>query len=182
MELKHCSLNLDDFPALAAYVKSLNADNINILRYKPSPAEPYEKAALNREEFYRLAAMIKRVRGLTVKTDSAYSTLLVYLNQGKVSTNCCGCGAGRTFVTVTADGGFKPCSHLQRTHQSGSLSGYLDSLALRSFLAGEILAGDCSSCDYQDVCGGCRAICHSVAGDMFAGETDCPAFKECIYV
>lgn len=174
--------NLDDFPAMAAYVKSLNADNINILRYKPSPAEPYEKVALDQDEFYRLVAMIRQVRGLTVKTDSAYSNLLVYLNHGRVSANSCGCGAGKTFVAITADGEFKPCSHLQLTHRADSLSNYLDSLLLKSFLTGEVSDGDCGSCSYQDVCGGCRAICHSVTGDMFAGESDCPAFKECMYV
>ncbi len=169
--------NLDDFPAVVSYVKSLGADNINVLRYKPSPVESYEKAALNREEFYRLAAMIKQVRGLTVKTDSAYSNLLVYLNHGRVSANSCGCGAGRTFAAVTAEGQFKPCSHLQLTHTAGSLGDYLESRELREFLTARVQTQDCGVCSYQNVCGGCRAICHNVTGDLFAGETDCPAFK-----
>jgi pyrroloquinoline quinone biosynthesis protein E len=172
--------NVDDFEALVDLAKQYKAENINVLRYKPSPKEDYTKESLDRNEFLALAGKMKQVRGLKVKTDSAYSNLLIHINNRKVSRNTCGCGAGKTFMAISPDGCFKPCSHLSLSDTCKTITDYwMDSpgvMALRELMF-EKEPGSCGSCIFEDICGGCRAICERLYGDITQGEHNCPTYK-----
>ncbi|WP_163219046.1 radical SAM/SPASM domain-containing protein [Bacteroides sp. 224] len=172
--------NLADFEQLVALAKHYRAGNINILRYKPSLGEVYANEALNKDEFFLLVDKIKQVRGIQIKTDSAYSHLLLYLNNGKVSAHTCGCGAGRTFMAISPDGTMKPCSHLQVGSHSDSIAGYWNhSESLHAFrnLSYRDAPNHCGSCTFVHQCGGCRAICERAYHNHPAGETSCPVYK-----
>ncbi|WP_141228297.1 radical SAM protein [Anaeromicrobium sediminis] len=107
--------SLDTFFKTVEYAKKMGVKNINLLRYKPSPTEDYEDYALSGDEFYKLAEWIKQVKGIKVKVDSAYSNLLIYLNNGRVNKERSGCMAGKSFIAIHADGSFKPYSHTKGT-------------------------------------------------------------------
>ena len=171
--------NLADFEDMAELVKTLGAGNLNILRYKPSPAEEYAAQALSRDEHQLLADKIRRVRGLTVKLDSAYSFLLCGLYGEEIPEGFSGCGAGRRFFAVSADGRFHGCSHCEESEPGGDIRRFWRQSPLleRFRRTEETVEGDCAVCSYRDACRGCRAICMRQYGNFHAGEQNCPAFE-----
>ena len=171
--------NLADFEDMADMVKTLGAGNLNILRYKPSPVEEYAAQALSSEEYQLLAAKIRRVRGLTVKVDSAYSMLLCTLHGGAIPEGFSGCGAGRRFFAVSAGGRFHGCSHCEESEPGGNIQRFWRQSPLleRFRRTEETVDGDCAVCLYRDGCRGCRAICARQYGNFDAGEQNCPAFQ-----
>lgn len=173
--------NLPDFEALVELAKQYKAENINILRYKPSPNEDYKKENLDPNDFLTLTRKIKQVKGIKLKTDSAYSNLLIHINQGKVSKNTCGCGAGKTFMAVSPDSCFKPCSHVSlRDDKNKTITGYWmnspDVTTLRN-IEFKNEPDTCGSCIFENLCGGCRAICERIYGNIAQGEQNCPTYK-----
>lgn len=171
--------NLSGFGDLVAFAAGLGADNVNILRYKPSGLEGFDDVALSPAQSLTLAGAIGRARGVKIKVDSAYSQLLCLLHGEGVDEEQCGCGAGRTFVAVTPEGAFKPCSHLRMETASESLATYAKSADLAAFLEAAGQLDDlCGSCLHGKRCGGCRAICERRYGRLDAGERECAGYVQ----
>lgn len=171
--------NLDGFAGMLALARSLGADNLNVLRYKPSPAEDYHAQALDAAGFFLLAAKIREglAKGVRIKLDSAWSPLLLYINHGRTNPENHGCAAGRSFIAVLPDGRFKPCSHLDMAEQATGIADFCASKTLRDFRERQIngiSGGDCGTCPHIPLCGGCRAICEKTGAGLFSGETACP--------
>ena len=154
-------------------MKSYNVDNINILRYKPSANETYEENRLSADKMALLFKIIKNTRSIRLKTDSAFGKLLCHLNQ-RVSFMS-GCGAGRRFLALDADGFYRPCSHVNMKERADNLyqlwyqSKYLD--MFRSI--GDKIGEPCAQCDYLLGCYGCRAVVLGQGGDFFDGDKEC---------
>lgn len=165
--------NIDDFPDFIKKMKSYNVDNINILRYKPSANETYEENRLSADKMALLFKIIKNTRSIRLKTDSAFGKLLCHLNQ-RVSFMS-GCGAGRRFLALDADGFYRPCSHVNMKERADNLyqlwyqSKYLD--MFRSI--GDKIGEPCAQCDYLLGCYGCRAVVLGQGGDFFDGDKEC---------
>ncbi|MCM1991414.1 radical SAM/SPASM domain-containing protein [Oceanirhabdus seepicola] len=170
--------SLSTFLETVEYAKKKGAKNINILRYKPSPTENYRDYVLSSEEFYQLAKWIKQVKGIKIKVDSAYSNLLIYLNNGRVNKERAGCMAGKSFIAISSDGSFKPCSHLKVKEKANSIyeyytkSKFIQSLKSKTYHIDSL----CNTCKYKKVCGGCMAICESLYKDPMRGEMECPTY------
>ncbi len=170
--------NVKDFENVVAYAKRLKADNINILRYKPAVREDYRKNALTNEEFYSLVEAIKKVSGIRIKIDSAFSNILCNLYGNQIDPMNSGCGAGRRFMMIDSSGRFKPCSHMSLASEERDILQYwINSPDLEKLRLGEeCIYGECKECSYLNVCRGCRAICERIHNDIDAGENSCPAF------
>jgi PqqA peptide cyclase len=172
--------NVYDFKNIVTLAKGLRCDNINLLRYKPSLVEDYNKVALIKEAYELLVEEIINIRGINLKVDSAFSNLLCKIHKGKVSPLNCGCGAGRRFMIVDAFGRFKPCSHMSAVSEGNSLAGYWQNsrelLVLRQ--GEENIKDQCQSCRYIKACRGCRAICESLYKDINSGEINCWSYCE----
>lgn len=170
--------NVHDFENVVNHAKRLKVDNINILRYKPSVREDYEKNVLTNDAFYSLVTRIRKIRGLKIKIDSAFSNILCHIYGNEINPINCGCGAGRRFMMIDACGRFKPCSHMSLLSEGQDILEYwVNSPDLAKLRQGEeFIYGDCKSCNYLNVCRGCRAICERIHNDINAGENNCPVF------
>jgi pyrroloquinoline quinone biosynthesis protein E len=170
--------NIHDFKNIVRLARELQADNINILRYKPSPTEDYSKIALTKEAYELLKDTIKNNRGINIMMDSAFSNMICQLNDGKVSPLNCGCGAGRRFMIIDSFGRLKPCSHMSAISEEKDILGYWrhsrDLLELRQ--GEENIKGQCQNCRYISTCRGCRAICERLYKDINAGEQNCAVY------
>jgi MoaA/NifB/PqqE/SkfB family radical SAM enzyme len=116
--------NLDDLENVCALAARYGADNVNVLRYKPGAGENYAWAALDSARTAELASRLRRIRAPRIEVDSAYACLLwTAAAPGAppaLPHRRGGCAAGADFIAVTADGAFKPCSHLpDRTMAAG---------------------------------------------------------------
>ncbi|MDR1136441.1 MAG: radical SAM protein [Clostridiales Family XIII bacterium] len=166
--------NIDDFPQLIETARSHRASNINILRYKPSPKENYQDVRLTPEKMDSLESFISDAKGIRVKVDSAFSNLLCHINQ-RVSYFS-GCGAGRRFIAVDADGFYRPCSHVGMSEASGDLRGtWYNSANLTLFRSiPDRISEPCSSCAALNACYGCRAVVLGQGEGFFGGDRTCP--------
>ncbi len=171
--------NIDDFPSLVDLAKAVEAQNINILRYKPSKKEEYKKVRLSKEKLLKLAAMVRGVSGIAIKVDSAFSFLLCHLN--KRQGNFTGCGAGRRFLAVDAQGFLKPCSHVFFQEKSKSLKEtWYHSKILEDFRQMNSSIGlPCKACNYVNGCASCRAIIMAQRGNFYDGDEECPFISSC---
>jgi len=171
--------NVKDFENIVTYAKELKADNINILRYKPSVREDYGKNVLTGDDFNLLVAAIRKVRGIKIKIDSAFSNILCQIYANRINPVNCGCGAGRRFMMIDPVGRLKPCSHLSMVSQEQDILQYWlnspDIAKLRQIE--ESIYGDCKNCSYLKACRGCRAICERLHNDINSGEINCPVFN-----
>ena len=168
--------NIQDFPQFIAKMKSYNAGNINILRYKPSKNENYPDICLSQEDLSFLAKTIKSTRGIRLKTDSAFAGLLCHLNQ-RISFMS-GCGAARRFLALDSQGNYRPCSHVPIKEKSDSLHQlWHSSKNLHMFRTiGNKIGQPCANCSYLTGCYGCRAVVLGQGGEFFDGDITCTFF------
>lgn len=172
--------NIDDLPDLLALAVRLGAQNVNILREKPAARQSGKSVGLTDDKLLYLETVLRNTKGITLKVDSAFSGLLCRIN-GRPGLMT-GCGAGRRFLAVDAEGGFRPCSHLPM-RETGTLADvWFHSPILQAFRELPQRVGDpCRSCSFLEGCGGCRAVALAYTGDFYAGDPGCPAGKSCVF-
>jgi len=170
--------NIDDFPQLIDMAKDSRAQNINILRYKPSPKEKFADVDLPPKKLAFLATMMRDAKGITIKVDSAFSNLLCHLN--KRTGFFTGCGAGRRFLALDADGCYRPCSHVDLKEQGNNLADvWIHSPNLAMFRSIPQQATEpCRSCKNLPGCCGCRAVVLNQGLDFSSGDKTCVFVKD----
>lgn len=95
-----------------------------------------------------------------------------------MSASSKGCLAGSGVCFVSHRGEVFPCGYLPL--QAGSIHNeplsviWRDALLFQQLRDDSRLDGRCGACDYQSVCGGCRARAFATTGNAFAGDDSCP--------
>jgi len=86
------------------------------------------------------------------------------------------CPCGTQYCRITPDGKLTPCPYLPevagdlRTESFGQI---WDSSPLFARLRTGSLGGKCGRCEYQKLCGGCRARAFALEGDVMAADPSC---------
>lgn len=169
--------NIHDFPFLISLARKYKAQNINILRYKPSQRENFKETSLSPEKVRFLVDTIRQTKGIVLKVDSAFSNLLCYLNQKPAIFS--GCGAGRRFLAVDANGEIRPCSHIDMKEKMGNLKDiwyHSENLSMFREIENKIKK-PCKNCAFLHGCEGCRAIAKAGNQDFYAGDSDCAFYQ-----
>jgi len=88
-----------------------------------------------------------------------------------------GCIAGQMICLITVDGDVLPCSYFPKSAGNVLKQSFRDiwenSDLFRELRDFKSYKGRCGSCEYINVCGGCRARAHSVYGDYMEEEPFC---------
>ena len=165
--------NIDDFPALIDLAKHYKSQNINILRYKPSGRENFSKITLTKEKLLLLEDIIRTTTNISLKVDSAFSNLLCHINNRTGIFS--GCGAGRRFFAIDAEGYLRPCSHVDMKEKTSNLNEtWFHSENFNMFRVIESYIGEpCKNCIFISGCGSCRAVTHNNTHDFYAGDLNC---------
>ena len=169
--------NIDDLPQFIEMAKNCRAGNINILRYKPSPKEQFADMDLTLEKLTLLETALRTAKGIAVKVDSAFSNLLCRLNNR--TSFFSGCGAGKRFLALDADGYYRPCSHVDLKERGNSLADvwiHSPHLAMFRSISGQVTE-PCRSCKNLHGCYGCRAVILAQGHDFFSGDHTCAFVK-----
>ena len=86
------------------------------------------------------------------------------------------CPCGVQYCRITPDGKLTPCPYLPEAagdlRQDSFSSVWRDSDLFRQLRTGK-LGGKCGSCEYRELCGGCRARAFAVDGDYLAADPSC---------
>ncbi len=86
------------------------------------------------------------------------------------------CPCGTQYCRITPDGKLTPCPYLPevagdlRAQSFGEI--WRSSPLFRQLREGK-LGGKCGSCEYQKLCGGCRARAFALEGDVLAADPSC---------
>ena len=86
------------------------------------------------------------------------------------------CMAGKNYCRITPDGKLTPCPYMPLVGgclREGSFGDTWRSSPLFQALRQPALQGRCASCEYRDLCGGCRARAFAASGDPFAEDPWC---------
>jgi radical SAM protein with 4Fe4S-binding SPASM domain len=85
--------------------------------------------------------------------------------------------AGQTICLVDAFGDVRPCGYMEQSAGNVFQPPFREiwersprMLSLRDF---DGYHGRCGQCEFQTVCGGCRAQAYSISGDVLAEEPFC---------
>ena len=85
-----------------------------------------------------------------------------------------GCGAGRFYMAIRADGQVDPCVFFPHTIGNIRVDDlndlWLNDPLFRDLRNKDILKGNCGRCDYRYHCGGCRARAEGYFGDPLEAD------------
>ncbi|NOZ24481.1 MAG: radical SAM protein [Nitrospirae bacterium] len=88
-----------------------------------------------------------------------------------------GCIAGQVICLIDVDGNVLPCSYFPipagNVFRQSFREIWEDSALFRELRDFKSYKGRCGSCEYVNVCGGCRARAYAVSGDYLAEEPFC---------
>lgn len=103
------------------------------------------------------------------------------LEKGKIARQIAeyvgGCGAGRCYVALQPNGEVTPCVFmpipLGSLREQSLLEIWQNSPVLQELRDRSRFQDSCGSCDFQSVCGGCRARAYGYFGDYMAPDPGC---------
>ncbi|HHH79885.1 MAG TPA: radical SAM protein, partial [Thermoplasmatales archaeon] len=93
-----------------------------------------------------------------------------------------GCGAGRFYVAMRANGDLQPCVFfplkLGNILEDDFEDLWKNNSILKELRNKDILKGSCGTCPYRYYCGGCRARAYGYTGDYLSPDPGCIYNKE----
>lgn len=99
------------------------------------------------------------------------------LRQRRVPTKARGCLAGQSFCFISHKGDVQPCGYLDiavgNVRQAPLRDIWANAPLFQQFRDPAAYQGKCGLCEFQRVCGGCRARAHAATGDPLAPEPLC---------
>jgi heme b synthase len=134
--------------------------------YRLSRRSPLEIKPTCAPQYYRVLRQMARREGVPVDVEHF-----------GINATTRGCLAGQYFAFVSAEGNVLPCGYFPK--QAGSLRRNAFSKIWRSsklFMQlrnPDLLKGRCGDCEYNIVCGGCRARAYAASGDFLSEEIYC---------
>lgn len=88
-----------------------------------------------------------------------------------------GCGAGRFYMAIRANGNIEPCVFFPLTvgnvKEDDLEEIWRTSPIFEELRDKDILADNCGTCEYRYHCGGCRARAYNYTGNHLAGDPGC---------
>ncbi len=167
--------NICDLENIILLAQKFGANNINLLRYKPNNYESHCDLELSIADIEMLTSVVRKRSLVNITVDSAFTPFLMNITNVNVSANQSGCGALKTFINVTADGDFKPCSHISLKEKANSIFEYYTKSNNKKCLdsIGYIDDAKCKVCVFNEFCFGCIAITEHKKGKILKGESDC---------
>jgi len=95
-----------------------------------------------------------------------------------------GCGVGRAYCALQPEGTITPCVYMPQVAVGNITETRLLDIWHNHPLLAQLadrthLQGHCGTCDYREVCGGCRARAYAYTGDFQAPDPGCINNVEC---
>lgn len=183
---------LPRLPHVLARLHALGIRWVMILRPKPPAISSeggiawYATNRLRRADLIRLREILNAWQGvLNLEVDSALVSLMGNADPALLRwRGVYGCAAGRRICTVWPDGRVTPCSFLADLSAGNVRQTSFPQLwergkdweALRHSTVRP--RGGCTGCDVAPQCGGARCVARCEYGDLFAGDAECPHYRQ----
>lgn len=178
--------NYDGLRDLFAYAKEVGANEIELLRFKPSGRgrAHYDQEKTTFEQNIGLIPMLQELQdtyGVRTRIDCSFTPMLAWHKPPMELLHAFGtygCEAGNVLMAARSNGRVAGCSFLPDVDHAlfeladnwneGPDYGVLRDWRNRA-------PEPCASCDYLQLCnGGCHAVSLAIEGDLQAPDPDCP--------
>ena len=169
-------------PALAKLAESLGAYCFNPFMLVPAGrAEGLSDIALTSKEYektLKTVADLKAQSKIDVRFTCAPRFAPVYENlYSQSKKKAFGCLAAGDFVFISYKGDVQTCGFLKISAgnilQTGDFSKIWEESDFLNAIRQKNFSGKCGSCNYVDICGGCRARAFAQSGDYLASDPLC---------
>ncbi len=162
-------LNKDYIPQIVESLSAIGVKNLSITRFCNSRSKYSAELELKKTEFLNTVELIEKEcmkHGITFC--GIYSGVPLCIFDKKVNYSIRGCSCGHSWVTITPDGGIKPCpgydrivgsiTQLEKDWNDGLLKKWRDLRFLPKY---------CADCSMLNACkGGCRTAAYNCFGSI----------------
>ncbi len=196
--------NIDELPKMFKLRDELGAYKVIVYNYIPVGRGDFENDPTpeQREEVYKiLYEQLDAGRHVVASTAPQLGRYCQMINSesvifshyadakakelGVIADIIGGCGAGRAYCALQPDGRITPCVYMPYytigNIKEKSFRELWDDERMEYLRKRDDLWGHCAVCEYQAVCGGCRARGYAYFGDFKAPDPGCIFNKEWYY-
>ena len=177
--------NAENFPQIIELAEKMNVHYILVLAFKPDASHEI-KDFPSKEQIVQLSKVIETHKGKTkITIQTCFSQLVAIAAQTKLFGNLNngphkGCPAGRSTYTITIDGLYAPCRHLEYHEQYTNIEEYWNNSPILHKLrnAEESKREPCLSCSFSNHCLPCFAVNSKLNNEIYIGHEICDIWRE----
>lgn len=177
--------NANDFPNVVALAEKFDVANLIIIGVKPDSKHALSTTP-SAEQMKAVSNIVWNHKGKTrLLVESCFSPLLALTCDTKLFGNInvgkhIGCCAGRSMLSVSVDGMFSPCRHLDYYEKWATLEEYWNCspILLKIRTLEEQKREPCTSCKFCNHCRHCLSINSKLNGELYFGNQYCPLAEE----
>jgi len=176
--------NADHLPEMLELAQKYSVRSLIVLALKPT-----SKHELNTmptlQQIKNVTQIIKDAKPGSILVESCYSPLLAKVRETKLLGNLntgrnMGCGAGKNLLSISVDGRFSPCRHLEHYEEFDSIEDYWNNSTILEEI--DKLSQGCSdslcnSCRYVKNCRPCLAINSKIENRLRRENNYCTAYE-----
>lgn len=120
----------------------------------------------------------EQYKPMLVRSKCAPQFKRIAYERGVAGLDSGGCMAGTQYCRITPSGDVTSCPYMTvvagNVRQQSFTDIWQSSPVLRALRDPEKLGGRCGSCEYRELCGGCRCRAYAATGDYLAEDPACP--------
>ena len=117
-------------------------------------------------------------RPMLVRSKCAPQFKRIAYERGAAGLDSGGCMAGTQYCRITPSGDVTPCPYMTvvagNVREQSFREIWQSSPVLEALRNPGRLGGRCGTCEYQELCGGCRCRAYAATGDYLAEDPACP--------
>ena len=125
-----------------------------------------------------LADQQSRYRPMLVRSKCAPQFKRIAYEQGLAGLESGGCMAGTHYCRITPEGNLTPCPYTVEVAgnvlETSFTQVWQESRLLQDLRDPQRLEGRCGTCEYKELCGGCRCRAYAHTGNILAEDPACP--------
>jgi radical SAM protein with 4Fe4S-binding SPASM domain len=173
-------MNYDEIPAMLEFARDQGAWSFNLyfLIQTGRGQKMNDLSAARTEEMLTfLANEQDRYRPMLVRAKCAPHFKRVAYEAGLGGIESGGCMAGTEYLRITPEGDITPCPYMPLTvgnlRERSFREIWEEAPELVALRDPEQLKGRCGSCEYKELCGGCRCRAYAQFGDYLQEDPGC---------
>lgn len=181
--------NISDLENMVKLAKKFNCKGLVVLAFKPDSQNKLNGAPTYKN-FINLKNQIINYNSDTFNDDifkihieDCYSSLVNCINnEDTINENAInkeipfGCSAGLSTMSVSVDGYFTPCRHINEKEKFNTILDYWTKSKFLNKLrhSHDDIREPCFSCKFSNTCCHCAAINYKINNDLYIGNEYCP--------
>ena len=177
--------NCEDFKNILKLAEDYHVRHVMVLMFKPDASHALPSYPSG-NQIRALGDKIRRYKGpVQIQVESCFSQLLAYVRDTKLFGNLNrgpmkGCRAGLYNYSITVEGKYAPCRHLDIAEDAESVDDYLAHSSIVDQIRNAELQkqAPCDACRYADYCRPCMAVPYKLYGHIQIGHPMCELWKQ----